>query len=61
MMTTTAADRDRARAWWVRVIGYITAADDRKVEALAEEFAKVRAEAADDALRQVRRGAEENE
>jgi hypothetical protein len=41
----TEADRERARAWWVRVNAFISTADDRKVERLAEEFAAVRRDA----------------
>lgn len=40
----SAADVERARKWWVRVEGHISPADDRKLIALAEEFARVRGE-----------------
>jgi hypothetical protein len=38
----TPEDRERARAWWVRICGFISKADDRKVESLAGEFAAAR-------------------
>lgn len=36
-------DSERARAWWIRTQGYLSPADDMKVESLAREFAEVRA------------------
>jgi hypothetical protein len=35
----TIADLERAREWWVRQMGFVSPADDRKLESLAEEFA----------------------
>jgi hypothetical protein len=46
MATPTKEDRERARAWWLRVFGYISTTDDRNVETLAAEFAAIREEAA---------------
>jgi len=38
----TPEDRERARAWWVRVCSFLSTADDRKVESLAKELAAAR-------------------
>lgn len=37
-------DLERARAWWVRVMGYMAPGQESKVQALAEEFRAIRSE-----------------
>ncbi len=44
-------DLERARAWWVRQMGYLSTTDERKVESLAAEFNLVRRDTTIEVLR----------